>query len=191
MMTQFSDPNKYYALDGASVAAGRVVLSAPYHFDFCVGFSQITVNCLVATVVTLTRRRSRHTKLICQRSFVAVLSTITAGYVCSLKCWPPPRRSEHPCVTVYLLAWCTHVASCCISVRRRVQSPRHTSTASRPPAYCTTAAAAAVPVHDEHVRLFTNMTQFYTWAVLCNARVVDRTAVAQPMNDSVNAFSSP
>ena len=39
----------------ALFVAARRVLGAPYLFDFCAGFSHITVNSLVAIVIALTR----------------------------------------------------------------------------------------------------------------------------------------
>jgi len=74
-LLQLKNELKCYMTRGAIVAAGRVVLDAPYHLEFCVGFSQITVTCLIATVVASTcRLRSSQSS---RYSFVSVPSTIT------------------------------------------------------------------------------------------------------------------
>ena len=65
------------------VAAGRVVLGALYFFDFCFGFSQITVNCLVTTVISLTFWHSHYVEVLSRYSFMSVLSIITVRFVCA------------------------------------------------------------------------------------------------------------
>ena len=138
---------------------------------------------LVAIVIALTCVRGRYIGFLCRRSFVAVLLTVIIRHVC-LSIVGGRRHDE----LRDLLAWCIHVASCSISVRRRVQSPRHLSIASQLPAYFATEAIVAAPVHEDHVRLFINMTHFCTWVVSHGARTIDGTAV-QWMINLVISFS--
>jgi len=62
------------------------------------------------------------------------------------------------------------------------------SIASQPPACFATQAIVAATVHEDHVRLFINMTHFCTLLVSHGTRTIDVTAV-QWMINLVIAFS--
>ena len=113
-------------------------------FDFCFGFSQITVNCLVTTVISLTFWHSHYVEVLSRYSFMSVLSIITVRFVCAG--WITARH--HDSLSIH---------ACQCSSRYGVHAP-----------------IAAGPANAEHVHNTAINEVTPIWAVLWYDTVRDR-----------------